>query len=298
MPGRREAIKTFIFYSKARKLSSLNNDYRSIVYSKKTKKYFISPTPRIKQLKGENFSISAILFDLGGTLIDEASNVLNTEKGYYEIQVKAIYNSLENDGISVDWTLFKDKYEEVRIKQKEKSKQTLIEYDMCQRITDTLNFFNYNVSSTSHIIRSAVDAYFKIFFNILKIQQSTHNVFKTLADTYKLGVVTNFAYSPGAHRILDRIALRPFFKAVVISGEIGWKKPSQHIFKFALSKLSSKPEEAIFVGDDYEADIVGAKNVGMKTVFLSKESNNYQKADIIIESLEELPSAIKQIITR
>ena len=110
--------------------------------------------------------------------------------------------------------------------------------------------------------------------------------------------MTNFAYSPGAHRILDQVALRPFFKAVVISGEVSWKKPSQHIFKIALSKLSTKPEETIFVGDDYEADIVGAKNVGMKTVFLSKESNEYQKTDITIESLKELPSAIKQIFTR
>ncbi len=239
--------------------------------------------------------LSAVLFDLVGTLIEESSSVLNTADGYYENQVKAIHGSLEEDGISVDWSSFKNRYEQVRIRQKERSRQTLREYDMCERVSDTLSFFNCDVSSASNIIRRAVDAYMIPYIISLRIAQSAYDLLKTLYAEYKLGLVTNFAYPSGAYRILDRFVLRPFFKAIAISGEVGWKKPSQRIFEFAPSRISAKPEEAIFVGDDYEADIAGAKKTGMKTIFLRKESINSGKADATIESLIELPSAIKRI---
>lgn len=239
--------------------------------------------------------IYSVLFDLVGTLVEESSSVLNTKKGYYEIQVKAIHYSLEKDGISVDWSSFMKRYEQVRVKQKASSKQTLREYDMCKRVSDTLRFFNHDVPSTSNIIRRAVDAYMISYINSLQIRHPTYDLLRTLNAKYKLGLVTNFPYSPGAYRVLDQFALRPFFKAVVVSGEVGWKKPSQHIFEIALSKLSFKPEEAIFVGDDYEADIVGAKKAGIKTIFLCKESVDSEKADVTIESLIELPSAVKRL---
>ncbi len=240
--------------------------------------------------------ISAILFDLVGTLVEESSSDLNTKNGYYEIQVKAIHCSLEKDNISVDWPLFKKQYEQVRMRQKEKSRQTLKEYDMCKRVSDTLHFFNYELPSTSKVIRRAVDAYMIPYVNSLRIKQSTYNLLRTLATKYNLGLVTNFAYSPGAYRVLERFALRYFFKVIVISGEIGWKKPSKRIFKIALSQLSFKPEEAVLVGDNYEADIVGAKKAGMRTVFLCKEPIDGEKADITIESLTELPLAIEQLL--
>ena len=237
--------------------------------------------------------ISAILFDLVGTLIEEASEVfLNTEQGYYEIQVKAIHQSLEKDGISVDWASFRNRYEKVRNRQRERSKQTFREYDMCKRVSDTLSYFDYEVSPTSNIITKSVDAYMNLYIDILKIKEHTYDVLKTLATRYKLGLVTNFAYSPGAYRVLDHFALKPFFKAIVISGEVGWKKPSRHIFEIALSRLSVKPEEAIFVGDDYEADILGPNKLGMKTIFLCKERNDSETADATIGSLMELPSTI------
>ena len=240
-------------------------------------------------------SISTILFDLVGTLIEESSSVLNTKDGYYGIQVKAIHCSLERDRISVDWPLFMSQYEQVRIRQQARSRQTLREYDMCKRVSDTLRFFDYDIPSISNVIRRAVDSYMNPYVNSLQIQKTTHDLMKTLVAKYKLGLVTNFPYSPGAYQVLDRFGLRPFFKAVVVSGEVGWKKPSQYIFEIALSKLSTKPEEAIFVGDDYKADIVGAKNAGMRTIFLCKEPFNSKIADITINSLVDLPSAIKQL---
>lgn len=236
--------------------------------------------------------LEAVLFDLVGTLVEESSNILNVEEGYYDIQVKAIHSSLEKDGISTDWSAFKNYYEKVRVKQKERSKQTLIEYDMCKRVSDTLHFFNYTVPHSSEIIQRAVDAYALPFINSLRIYQSTYDLLKTLTAKYMLGLVSNFAYSPGVHLVLDRFALKPFFTTLVISGEIGWKKPSHRIFKMALSQLSVEPKKAIFVGDDYEADIKGSKNAGMKSVWINRINepltHETPKPDYEISNLSEL----------
>ena len=166
---------------------------------------------------------------------------------------------------------------------------------MCKRVSETLHFLNFEVSLESDIIKRAVDAYMDVYTNSLQISQSLHDLLRTLTTKHKLGLVTNFAYSTGAHKVLDQFDLKTFFKAIVISGEVGWKKPSQHIFEVALFQLSVEPEEVIFVGDDYEADILGPKKLGMKTIFLSREPNDNEKADAIIESLVELPSAIRRL---
>ncbi len=163
-------------------------------------------------------------------------------------------------------------------------------------MSDTLHFFNYTVPHSSEIIKRAVDAYMLPFINSLRIHQSTYGILKTLSVKYTLGLVSNFAYSPGVHLVLDRFSFQSFFKTIVISGEIGWKKPSHHIFEMALSQLSIEPNRVLFVGDDYEADIKGSKKVGMKTIYLCKNPTNNEEADATIGSLTEIPSAIKRLL--
>lgn len=239
--------------------------------------------------------LSAILFDLGGTLIEENFDVLNTGLKMYEIQVKALHSSLEKDGILIDWNIFKDKYEQLRTIQKASSMQALKEYDMCSRVSDALSLFDYDVPSTSNIISRAIDAYMELYINSLRLKEYTNSLLETMFTKYKLGLVTNFAYYPTIHKILDKFDLKRFFNAIVISGIVGWKKPSLQIFEVALSQLSARPEETVFIGDDYEVDIVGAKNAGMKTILLNKETTDNEKADIKIKHLNELPSVIKSL---
>ena len=63
----------------------------------------------------------------------------------------------------------------------------------------------------------------------------------------------------------------------------------------SLSQLSVEPKKVIFVGDDYEADIQGAKNTSMKTIYLCKHPTDNEEGDVTIESLTEIPSAIKRL---
>jgi FMN phosphatase YigB (HAD superfamily) len=65
------------------------------------------------------------------------------------------------------------------------------------------------------------------------------------------------------------LSLYDYFDTVVCSSEIVFRKPDRAMFEVALRSLKVSPSEAMFIGDDYHADIIGAKKVGMKAVWLN-----------------------------
>ncbi len=60
---------------------------------------------------------------------------------------------------------------------------------------------------------------------------------------------------------------------MVVSEENGWRKPSSHIFQEALKKLQVTADEAVYIGDSPIEDIKGAKEAGLKTVFVPSQFN-------------------------
>jgi len=69
------------------------------------------------------------------------------------------------------------------------------------------------------------------------------------------------------------LGIQPYLDFKVTSSEVGFDKPRPEIFEAALKKAQVKPEESIFVGDQYHLDIVGARGVGIKGVLIDR--NNY-----------------------
>jgi len=89
---------------------------------------------------------------------------------------------------------------------------------------------------------------------------------------FLLGLVTNTSLPHSAIKAeFDRLALYDYFDTVVCSSEIVFRKPDRAMFDVALRSLNVAPADAMFVGDDYRADVVGAKNVGLKTVWLNPQ---------------------------
>ncbi|MBI3457184.1 MAG: HAD family hydrolase [Candidatus Rokubacteria bacterium] len=96
-----------------------------------------------------------------------------------------------------------------------------------------------------------------------------------LAGRYRLGLVSNFDYSPTVERILEQGGIRDRFAAVVVSDAVGWRKPSASIFQAAFARLGVDPRECLFVGDRPEIDVAGAKGVGMDVAWLNAEGAPY-----------------------
>ena len=96
------------------------------------------------------------------------------------------------------------------------------------------------------------------------------SVLGELQGRYKLALISNFDHPPHVHRLLDELALRPFFDAVVVSGDVGVKKPDPAIFTPALEQTGLATDEALFVGDSPEDDIAGAKAAGLRPVLIRR----------------------------
>lgn len=92
-----------------------------------------------------------------------------------------------------------------------------------------------------------------------------------LRARYRLAVVSNFDYTPTALGILEREGIADLFETVLVSDEIGWRKPKPVIFETALGRLGVGAGEALFVGDRIDIDVAGAQGVGMASAWINPE---------------------------
>ena len=65
-----------------------------------------------------------------------------------------------------------------------------------------------------------------------------------------------------------------FFSQVVMSTYLGFRKPDPRIFMIACTLLNTPPEDAVYIGNDPEADIGGAKGIGMQAILLDRKGEN------------------------
>jgi putative hydrolase of the HAD superfamily len=87
------------------------------------------------------------------------------------------------------------------------------------------------------------------------------------------------------------------FDVIIVSGAVNRRKPHPEIFKKALQELGVTAEETVFVGDTVDADVIGAKAAGMKTIFIERRLQ--KDAEIAcptqtIKSLDQLVAAVER----
>ena len=86
----------------------------------------------------------------------------------------------------------------------------------------------------------------------------------------RLAVVSNFSHSPTARALLEKAGLASRMDAIVISEDVGIRKPRPEIFERALEILGVSPDEAVHVGDSLDADVNGAGPLGIRPAWLTR----------------------------
>lgn len=84
----------------------------------------------------------------------------------------------------------------------------------------------------------------------------------------KLGVITN-SFAGNAKTILTNLDLIHFFSSIIDCGDVNAFKPMKAPFERVLRDIDTEAAKAIYVGDEYYADMVGAKSLGMTTVWIN-----------------------------
>lgn len=111
----------------------------------------------------------------------------------------------------------------------------------------------------------------------------------------RLGVITNGSIRTQTRKI-DGLGIPPLLDSIVISQALGWHKPDRRIFEAALAEMEVPASEAVFVGDNPAVDVTGAKQAGLFAVW--KRDDFWQKppnADLIIDEVCELPDRLEMI---
>lgn len=113
----------------------------------------------------------------------------------------------------------------------------------------------------------------------------------------RMGVVTN-GKSPFQERNLRSLSESIYFDSVLVSEALGIRKPDSRIFELACKELNADLHSSIFIGDNPIADIRGAKNVGMKTIYVPKNNDAApcSDADVTVVDLRNLPKAIDLLL--
>jgi putative hydrolase of the HAD superfamily len=76
---------------------------------------------------------------------------------------------------------------------------------------------------------------------------------------------------------------------------VGWHKPQRQIFEIALDELNAKRNLTCYIGDDYQADVIGAKHIGLTPIHVDRNGNCADDNCIHIRSLSKLIPALMDI---
>lgn len=103
--------------------------------------------------------------------------------------------------------------------------------------------------------------------------EGAQELLEALQQQTQLAIVTNNATAEQIEK-LHALNIAHFFDTIVISEDVGVTKPDKRIFEIALERLGARPTEVVMVGDSLSADIEGATNAGIASVWLNR--NNKQ----------------------
>ena len=106
------------------------------------------------------------------------------------------------------------------------------------------------------------------------------------AAGYRLGLISNT--EDNLRAVLARTGLDANFESLVLSAEVGSEKPEPAIFQEALRQMAVAPEHAVFVGDFYAIDVVGARGVGITPILLDARGLSADRDVTRVGSLAEL----------
>ena len=243
--------------------------------------------------------IKAIIFDFIGTLTNVKNYSLENSK-------MKLYRAIVDAGFNVDVKSFLDAYSQAHEKYRVIRYEKLVEVTNAIWISEALNSLGFKATPEDSRIKAAVNMFFEDYLNGLELRPCVKKLLKKASMEYKLGIISNFTYAPVIYAGLRNLGINQFFNVVLVSEEVGWRKPHIKIFQEALKRLGVTAKEAVYVGDSPAEDIMGAKAVGMKTVFIPSQfyslndlKENQQKPDFIIKDMCTLytifPKFLKQI---
>ena len=127
----------------------------------------------------------------------------------------------------------------------------------------------YGETPTAQRVLAAEDVYQRAYRSAYRAVPGAIELLEHLKPAVRIAVVTNNLVLPQQEK-LSVCGLDPFVDELVVSEEVGKRKPDAAIFDIALARVSCAPDVAVMVGDRWEVDILGARAAGIRAVWFNR----------------------------
>lgn len=240
--------------------------------------------------------VKGIIFDNNGTLTD-----IQTNEGHDDVY-RVISNLLTYQGILLDQQVVKDLYFQIMKEQRAASGERHPEFDAIDIFHNIIKQHSTDYTRSlppekiAQLPRLLAETYRAATRFRLQLYPGVKDTIWHLHSKYLLALVSD-GQTAYALAELNAVGLSGFFDPIIVSGDLGYRKPDKRIFTAALSAMKLTPAEVLFVGNDMYRDVYGAQALGIKTVFFKSNQGTQEKEgvkpDYIIYNFPELLNAIR-----
>jgi HAD superfamily hydrolase (TIGR01662 family) len=242
-------------------------------------------------------AINTVCFDLGNTLVYYDSSW----PGSLDEVLDPLVKSLGDSGLRFNESQLREQVTSKIVMCEPQAEDGYLEVTAHQALLQILRDIT-RTEVAENIIHSALRAMYQVAEIHWKPEPEAIGVLQQFqANGYKIGIISNAADHENMERILENSGFYPYLNCKVSSAQFGYGKPKPDIFQHALKILQATPESAVMIGDKLEADIQGANQVGMRSIWITRRVKNAKTAIEnplmqpwkVVSNLNEIPPLLE-----
>jgi HAD superfamily hydrolase (TIGR01662 family) len=240
---------------------------------------------------------STIFFDLGSTLVYSK----DAWPPIYERADQALLDVLCRAGFEIDPSAFFNEFSGFVRAYYDTQAEDNVERTTFTVLCDLLEQKGFQ-NIPEHVLRSALKAMYTITQQNWYLEEDAIQSLKTLRSRgYRLGLISNTSDDMNIQGIVDQKGLRPFFETIVTSAALGIRKPDMRIFQVAMDRLNTRPEAAVMIGDTLDADISGANQAGIFSIWITRRAKAPEEGELpiqpqaVVSTLSQIPDLLAEI---
>jgi len=227
-----------------------------------------------------DYKVTDIFFDLDHTLWDfEKNSALTFAKILVDNKVKVDLDRFLEVYAPINfqmWALYRENRISKSDLRYQRLKQTFdaLEVEISDDVIDVLaHDYIAHLSSFTHLLPNTVQTLEYLF------------------PKYKLHIITN-GFQEVQEKKLRGSSIDHYFQKIINSEMAGVKKPDPYIFELALEMAKARPQNSLMIGDNLEADILGAKAMGMQVLHYNFHKDSDHGECIMINDLIEIKNIL------
>lgn len=233
--------------------------------------------------------IRAIAFDYGNTLIEFGPR-----------QIEYQYAALRDTLIRMFGNCDEQRLKSIRDRQSIEPLYTDYRENDLRIITAELVNDIYDIVPSEEQVNEVIQTRYDSFLRVVNLPGDVLPLLKKLKTQYHVALISNY---PCGRTILDslkKIGIDEVFDVTIISGDVGYVKPHPKPFEILLTELQLRPDQCVYIGDNWLADVQGSKRVGMHAVLTTqyapyhnvKQNEDDYSPDAYIRKLTELENML------